>query len=131
MKDIFIIAIETSILLLGAGFTLYCLISLKINTITAWFIFGGLMFAPYVLAAIRSYLLNSQPSNRVLHLYPLLTAVVVGMYILLDVIYIHPDPQGGIAVLMVPFVQFNIYLGGYAVAAYVINKRMSRQKHGD
>jgi len=109
-------------LLTGFGASLYFLIALKINNYLGWLLFGGWVLVPYVMAGVRSYILNDAPLKKTAHFIALTVAIISGLYLLLDAIYINPDPQGGLAVLMVPIFQVPIYLAIYFIAVLVGNK---------
>lgn len=125
MKNNILTVGEVLILLIGIGASLYFLTILKINNLLAWFLFGGWVLAPYVVAGIRSYFLNNVPLQKTAHFIALIAAVIAGLYLLLDAIYISPDPQGGLVVLMVPIFQVPIYLAIYFVAILVGNKLLT------
>jgi len=109
-------------LLIGFGASLYFLIALKINNYLGWLLYGGWVLVPYVMAGVRSYILSDAPLKKTAHFIALTVAIISGLYLLLDAIYINPDPQGGLAVLMVPIFQVPIYLAIYFIAVLVGNK---------
>ena len=110
---------EVLVLLIGVGVSLFFLTILKINNLLAWLLFGGWVLMPYIVAAIRGYFINNAPLKKSAHFIALVVAVFAGLYLLLDAIYIDPDPQGGLVVLMVPIIQVPIYLVFYLVAVKV------------
>ena len=63
---------------------------------------GGWMLLPYLFLATRL-----APAHRATRTATLLTTllVVVGGLVFLSVVFLNPDPQGGIAVVMTPVYQ--------------------------
>lgn len=122
MKDNILGIAEVLILLTGIGVSLFFLSILKINHLLAWVLFAGWVLAPYIAGTIRGYLLSNVPLKKFSHVIALLITVIAGLYLLLDAIYINPDPQGGLVVLMVPILQIPIYLVVYFVALLRGNK---------
>jgi hypothetical protein len=52
---------------------------------------------------------SNKPNKIYLDLVKIIITVAAGMYVLIDIRYLHPDPQGPIAILIVPVLQLIIY----------------------
>jgi len=76
-----------------------------VNSVIAMVLILSWMLVPYIVLA---YILRSGSESvrkAVLNCGTVFLISAGGMYMLVDVMFIHPDPQGAIAVLMVPLLQ--------------------------
>jgi hypothetical protein len=101
-------------IVLGVAASASLVFALKIGSVFLMF----WQLAPYI---VMGYLLKEHSDSRNKSLM-LCVAIVIasflGIYCSIDIIYLHPDPQGGIALFILPVIQliaygvFNmIYLG--------------------
>ena len=91
-------------LIVAAIASLYFVYVLKPTTAEAAAFFGIWLLLPYlILAAILAF--NTRVAIDVANLVVTLFVVVGGLLFLVVVIFLQPDPQGGIAVFFTPMYQ--------------------------
>jgi len=81
--------------------------SLKPTSILAFVIFATWSCAPF----ITTFILSLTHKNIIGIGVAVYLSLLIGAVLFFDVKYWHPDPQGGIAVLMLPIVFFGIIIG--------------------
>jgi hypothetical protein len=98
-------AITYGVLAIAASVSLVFVYVLKPNSLGATaFIIAWLLF-PHAALALALMFFAKERASAIAYL--VVTAVVAGsgLLFLADVIFLHPDPQGGIAVLFTPIYQ--------------------------
>lgn len=95
-------------LLASLGCALYAVVSLGINNLFAWILFGTWILIPYAVG--RSFVLrrDANACRRIVKCVSVVLASAAGAYAIWDVTVGHPDAQGAIAVLFVPLIQFSV-----------------------
>jgi len=92
------------LLIVAAMASLYFVYSLKPTTVEAAAFFGIWLLLPHlILAAILA--VNTRAAIDVANLVVTLFVVAGGLLFLVVVIFLRPDPQGGIAVFFTPMYQ--------------------------
>lgn len=66
----------------------------------------GWAIAPYVILIGISFFTGKRIESACVALIGSLFVSVIGIYWLVDAFYIHPDPQAGLAVLVIPLLQW-------------------------
>lgn len=122
MKHKAILIFTNITILVGIVALLYVLFGLKINSLTGWIVFGGWLSAPYAISVMGLFMLYGEKEGLLFHCWGVIIAVAIGLYLIVDITYIHPDAQGALALLMVPLFQVGAYLAGYGIA-YFIDKK--------
>ena len=113
-------------------------VSYVMNTIAVIFVIGigiksmdtfSLKAVGFLLLAISPYLygslLTKLVSNQnaiVLTTFVVLVLAMGGSYLLLDAMYIHPDPQGALAFVVIPVYQWGLLLLA-TLPIYLFNKK--------
>lgn len=88
----------------------YFIVQGKTSNTTAFIIFTGWMLSPYLLMAVQT----AKSLHVNVNLVAVLIAVTIANWALVDIFYIHPDPQGAIAMFMAPPLQVVLYEVVYA-----------------
>lgn len=91
--------------------TAWFIVQAKPSNTIAFIIFTGWMLLPYLLMAVQTA--KSQCPN--VNLGAVLIAVLLANWALADILFIHPDPQGAIAMFMLPPMQAVPYEIIYAI----------------
>lgn len=91
---------------------------LKPNSTGAWLFFATWLCLPYAIMAIVLMIRQRRRQTGARQTVAVGIAVVAGVLMLADIIIWHPDAQGAIAVLMVPPIQFVLWV----IMAFAINK---------
>ncbi|MFA9261984.1 MAG: hypothetical protein ACEQSB_01305 [Undibacterium sp.] len=107
-----------AILFSAAVVAVYFVVQAKPSNATAFVIFTGWMLLPYVLMAVQTA--KSQYVN--VNLGAVLIAVILANWALADIFYIHPDPQGAIAMFMLPPIEIVLYEIVYVIG-YGLRKK--------
>lgn len=92
---------------IGITLTIMAIESLKPSSNLAFAIFAAWSCAPFIL----TFILSITHQNRIGVGVAIYLCLLIGMLSFFDIKYWHPDPQGGIAVLMLPFVFFAVIMG--------------------
>lgn len=103
MRSLFRLAL--SILVIAAIITVACVQALKPTSVGAFLFWATWLVAPIVMAGAA--LIFAKRANR-LRTHWNLTAILMaisGVLYLADVIFLRPDAQGAVAVLMTPILQ--------------------------
>lgn len=104
--------ILTGILVLCSVFsTVWFVTQAKPSSLTAFIVLTGWMLLPYVLMVIQT-VKSRHPS---INLGSVLVALILANWALVDIFFIHPDPQGAIAMFMVSPMQVVLYEIVYAI----------------
>lgn len=79
--------------------------------ITSWILLPAMVLipetiAPYLLLIGIILIARTRNESAWAALAGTLIVSGIGLYILIDAIYIHPDPQAGLAVLVIPWLQW-------------------------
>ena len=107
--------IIASIILAGTALaTLYSIHLLKPSTTTAYVFFLVFLLLPYLLFAYALFKESLTSKRRVVSVILICTLT---LYALIDTLYIHPDPQGGIFIFMLPMLQGIAFVICMAVGA--------------
>ena len=98
-------ALGYTILAIAASLSLVFVNVLKPNSVLATAFISAWLLLPYAVLALALIFLAKERASVVAHV--MVTALVAGggLLFLTDVIFLHPDPQGGIAVLFAPLYQ--------------------------
>jgi hypothetical protein len=98
-------AIGYAILAIAASVSLVFVNVLKPDSLGATAFFAGWLLLPYAALALGLIYLAKERASAIA--YVAVTALVAGggLLFLTEVIFLHPDPQGGIAVLFTPLYQ--------------------------
>lgn len=92
-------------LLVAMAISLAMVRALQPATLKAGLLFSGWLLLPYVLLAGIVALRSRDRAAVLANLATILLVAAAGLKLLADVIFFHPDPQGPIALLMVPMLQ--------------------------
>ena len=114
-------------LLLGTGMTLRLLMTIDIADPLGWAFFGGWTLSPYIAAAGVCYDLRNMPKQIATQFWASAAATCVGLYLMVNALYLHPDPQGGLAILIMPFFQEVVYLGVFGLANFVAARTRDKE----
>jgi hypothetical protein len=98
-------AISYAVLAIAASVSLVFVNVLKPNSLGATAFIAAWLLLPYAALALALTFFAKERASAIA--YVVVTAVVAGsgLLFLTDVIFLHPDPQGGIAVLFTPIYQ--------------------------
>lgn len=99
--------------LLGVAFSVMATASLGVTSILAFVLFAGWTAAPFLGAAIMGLTLKNKTGAGI----GIYLSLVTGILAFIDIRYWHPDPQGGIAFIMLPI----IFLVIIAVSMAIVN----------
>lgn len=93
------------LMLITSSANMLCVKALKPTSNGAFVFFAVWLLLPYV--AMSAVLISLHRQGKAALHYHAATVIVTagGMLLLADIIYWHPDPQGAIAVLMLPILQ--------------------------
>ncbi len=75
------------------------------------------LVAPYLFAAPIAFLIRTRWLPSLVFLVTTLALAAFGSYLMIQVIVVNPDPQGGIAVMFTPVVQWAISILGSLLTA--------------
>lgn len=119
--------VTLSVLLAALCVSLFFIIKLKPSGAGAFVFLSIWLSVPYAaMAALLLYLQRGEMS-----LLPWCVAVVSvaigGIYVLVDVIYLHPDAQGAIAVVLTPVLQGIAFLVVAPLAWWAAKRTSGRQ----
>lgn len=101
--------------LLGIVFAMIATASLKPTSILAFTIIAGWTAAPFIGALI----FNRAHKNNLGVGVGIYLSLGIGVLFFIDVRYWHPDPQGGIAFLLLPLIFAAVITGSMAI----VNKK--------
>ena len=91
---------------IGMAVTSAFLLLLRFSSVSAAGVFLLWLLSPYfILLFINARSCKSTISTHAC-IFMTITCMLTGIGALLDIKYIHPDPQGAIAILLIPPVQF-------------------------
>lgn len=93
--------------IVGIALTIIAINSLKPSSTLAFAIFSAWSCSPFIL----TFVLSITHKNIVGVGVAIYLSLLVGLLLFLDIKYWHPDPQGGIAILILPFVFFAVIMG--------------------
>lgn len=93
--------------LIGIALTIMAVNSLKPSSTLAFTIFAAWSSSPFIL----TFILSITHKNIVGVGAATYLSLLVGLLLFLEITYWHPDPQGGIAILVLPFVLFAVIIG--------------------
>ena len=93
--------------IIGIALTIMAIESLKPSSNIAFAIFAAWSCTPFILTFILSIIHKNIIGVGV----AIYLCLLIGMLLFFDIKYWHPDPQGGIAVLILPFVFFAVIMG--------------------
>jgi hypothetical protein len=98
-------AISYAVLAIAASVSLVFVNVLKPNSLGATAFIAAWLLLPYAALALGLAFFAKERASELT--YVVVTVVVAGggLLLLTDVIFLHPDPQGGIAVLFTPIYQ--------------------------
>ena len=98
-------AIGYTILAIAASVSLVFVNVLKPDSLGATAFIAAWLLLPYAALALALMFLAKERASAIAHV--VVTALVAGsgLLFLTDVIFLHPDPQGGIGVLFTPIYQ--------------------------
>jgi len=91
---------------IGIALAILAIESLKPSSIIAFLIFSVWSCAPFILTLVLSFTHQNKKGVGV----AIYLSLLIGMVLFFDIKYWHPDPQGGIAVLILPFVFFAVIM---------------------
>lgn len=97
--------------LLGIVFAIIATASLKPTSILAFTIIAGWTAAPFVVALI----FDRAHKNTIGIGAGIYLSLGIGVLFFIDVRYWHPDPQGGLAFLLMPIVFAAVITGSMAI----------------
>lgn len=90
--------------------------SLAFLFLTLW------LLSPYILIIISIILLNLN-NKATLHWYAVTFLVTAGsIFLLTDIIFWHPDPQGAIGVLLLPIIQSIAFAALLPISKWILRK---------
>jgi len=92
---------------IGIALTIMAIESLKPSSNLAFAIFSAWSCTPFIL----TFILSITHQNRIGVGVAIYLCLLIGMLLFFDIKYWHPYPQGGIAVLILPFVFFAVIMG--------------------
>jgi Kef-type K+ transport system membrane component KefB len=100
------------LLCVTASITTWFIVQLKPSSTSAGLWVAALLITPY--AAMLVWLMARRRRRQSVEAWCVLAVLMAmaGLYILADAIYIHPDPQSAIAVLVVPVLQLIMFVLG-------------------
>jgi len=116
-------AIICALILITSSTTILFVKALKPVSSGAFVFFAVWLILPYV-AMIAALILLHLKNKELLHCYA--SAVIVttgGILFLSDIIYWHPDPQGAIAVLMIPMLQGIVFAVLLPIFSWISKKK--------
>lgn len=93
--------------IIGITLTIIAINSLKPSSTLAFAIFAAWSCSPFIL----TFILSITHKNIIGTGVAIYLSLLIGLLLFLDIKYWHPDPQGGVAVLMLPFVFFAVIMG--------------------
>lgn len=121
MGNLFCLAIST--LVIAAIITVACVQALKPISVGAFLFWATWLVAPIVVAGAA--LIVAKRANR-LRAHWNLTAILMaisGVLYLADVIFLRPDAQGAVAVLMTPILQMGVALLLFPALGWLLRQR--------
>jgi hypothetical protein len=109
--------------ILGIAISLYAIRELKPTSPLAHLAFAAWTSAPFLMMLFVS-LRSRYPAGAVVGVWLCLAGYV---YALIDAIVLHPDAQGGLAILFLPIYLVGLFLCSMFVAIVFTNRRESRR----
>lgn len=98
-------AISYAVLAIAASVSLVFVNVLKPNSLGATAFIAAWLVLPYVALALALAFFAKERASVIAYVVVTAVAAVGGLLFLTNVIFLHPDPQGGIAVLFTPIYQ--------------------------
>lgn len=98
-------AISYAVLVIAASVSLVFVNVLKPNSLGATAFFAAWLLLPYAALALAVTFFAKERASAVAYVVVIPVVAGGGLLFLTEVIYLHPDPQGGIAVLFTPIYQ--------------------------
>lgn len=98
-------AVGYTILIVGASVNLVFVNVLKPNSFGATAFITAWLLLPYAALALALMFLAKERVSVIAYVVVAALATGGGLLFLTDVIFLHPDPQGGIAVIFTPIYQ--------------------------
>lgn len=102
-------AVNYIIIFIAVSVTSYMVLPNIINISYMIFLFLWISI-PYMIMAYNVKRHSKIYNKAVLDFIKILLTISIGLYIIIDIKYVHPDPQGPIAIMIVPILQIIIYL---------------------
>ncbi|WP_126452926.1 hypothetical protein [Sulfuriflexus mobilis] len=93
--------------IVGIALTILSINSLKPSSDLAFAVFAVWSCSPFIL----TFVLSITHKNIIGVTVAIYLSLLVGLLLFLEITYWHQDPQGGIAILMLPFVLFAVIMG--------------------
>ena len=98
-------ALSYAILAIAALVSLAFVNALKPNTLGAAAFIAAWLVLPYAALALGLTFFAKERASAIVHTAVIAIVTVGGLLFLAYIIFLHPDPQGGIAVLFTPVYQ--------------------------
>jgi len=93
--------------IVGIVLTLMAIYSLKPSSTLAFIIFASWSASPFILTLVLSFVHKNIFGVGV----SIYLSVLIDFLLFMDIRYWHPDPQGGIAFVILPFILFLVIIG--------------------
>lgn len=98
-------AISYAVLAIAASVSLVFVNVLKPNSFEATAFIAAWLLLPYAALALAVAFFAKERVSAIAYVVVTVVVAVSGLLFLTNVIFLHPDPQGGIAVLFTPIYQ--------------------------
>ena len=95
-----------AVLIVASVATAILTVKSEINNQIAMIVFLLWGLIPYIILGYVLKNISELSKNSTLSLIAIMAISLAGLYAMVDIMFIHPDPQGGLALLMVPLFQF-------------------------
>lgn len=89
----------------AVGVTLWCIVALRPSSTGAYAFAVAWLILPHAAMAALLFSLWRRAKPLLPWCIAAVLVAAAGLYVLVDAIYVHPDPQGAIAVLLTPVLQ--------------------------
>jgi len=119
---------STGSVIVAAAYSIWTLVQIKVNSVTAWILFCMWLTAPCVGTCIALYKVTKSPcASRVAGVFTIV-GCVGSIYFLYDVTALHGDAQAPIAILMLPVFQYAFAVITVVVGMFLCSDHR-RQSH--
>jgi hypothetical protein len=93
------------LLAIAIGISLVFVYKLGPVSLGAWMVFAAVVSAPYLVLGICVALARDEPATQLANLLLIIVTTLAGLFLLTDIVFLHPDAQGAIAVVTMPILQ--------------------------
>jgi hypothetical protein len=98
-------AISYAVLAIAASVSLVFVNALQPNSLGATAFIAAWLLLPYATLALALMFFAKERASAIVYVVVTMVVAGSGLLFLTNVIFLHPDPQGGIAVLFTPIYQ--------------------------